>query len=265
MNAAYISDVGNVKLVSHISLTLTDPDTQLLRKLYLKINNTVKSLQHGKNVAAAHAWFHVATGRQPKIMRRSDFYKIMALPKPPREQVACMLGMMQGFRSGEVLVSKTEHFDLDAGVVYVFDVKDKKYYPQPLHRDTAYSFLKIDQNDGYVLQRHRRFRAYGDKPVSRVHWNNMIKRWARDVGALDWQSFHPTLLRAFFAKEWVRPRPDSKRGGDIVLLSKIMRHHDPFTTWLYMQQFIYLEDLQAEMERMYQPPVELDRIVNIEK
>lgn len=193
---------------------------------------------------------------QPCILRRSDFFKIKALPKPPHEQVALLLGMNLGFRLGEIRHSRYEHFFLDEGVIYVDDSKDKRLYPLPLEFEVAKEFMKVKRcPNGYVLQRRNHWPKIADKAVATKKFWVMLKRWAAQANVLNHESFTPNHLRAFFAKEWVRKRYLANSDPNIPLLSTMMRHRDVVYTWIYITKFVYLEDLRNEINR-FQIPIE---------
>ena len=246
----------NVEVLSLISVSVPTESVTGGAAVFNRIRHTVRALKRDKAVSHAQAWFYLKGGSYGDIpfLRRRDFLRVWALPKPPREQLACCLGMRQGFRGGEVAHAQLRHVDVDDGVLYVDDTKDQRLYPLPLDRDTAYAYTRLTDTDAcpYVLRRHPRFTKW-QGPVTERHYMSLVKRWARDAGVQDWPTWHPTLLRAFFAKEWAR------RGGDIVLLSKVMRHHSPWTTWLYLQKFVYVEDLRREMEHLCTPQPQPDQ------
>lgn len=273
MTAAYIAPI---RIVSTASVTLHDAQGNTMRKALkklTKINNTFLKLAKNKHVASARAYTHIGVGRKREILRRSDFFKIMHVAKPDTQQVACMLMMRLGFRSGEVVVARHKDVDINysdmrKSVIYVFDVKKKHYQPLPMTRDLITAYRRLKDRDGFILKRTHHYKAYAGKPLSRMALGKMVKKWARKAGVRDWRSYYPLRFRAFFAKEWVRPHvtADGKVShGTVVTLSELMRHRDPAVTWRYLQQYVYVEDLAAEMQRLYESPKTMRKLEDIEK
>jgi len=255
-----------------VSLTVPAKHSKSTPNLLNKLNKTISSLGNRKNVASVQAWHHVAMGQGIKILRRSDFFQVMHVAKPPTQQMACLLMMRAGFRSGEVCLARHEDVDINysdirKSAIYVFDIKNKKHVPLSMHRDLITTYEQLKNREDYILKRHERYRIYGDKPVTRAGLNEMVKRWAKKAGVRDWNEFNPRTLRSFFAKEWVRQKEVGGkvfRGGSIQSLQAAMRHRHPFTTWIYLQQFMFLEDLHEEMERQYELPQNLDTMEDLE-
>jgi len=197
---------------------------------------------------------------QPVILRRSDFFKIKALPKPPEQQLGLLLGMNLGFRGGEITGARFEHFDVEEGIVYVADSKDKCLYPLPLTYELAEAYHKCLPREGFVLRRHHNCKKREGMSVGKKWFWKKLKHWASEAKVLNWEVFTPNHLRSFFAKEWVRERYLAHEDPNIPLLSKMMRHRDVVYTWVYLTKFVYLEDLRKELQR-FQLPVHPQKVI----
>lgn len=223
------------------------------------INNQLCSISKGER--GLNHWHMFMPRSQPVILRRSDFAKIKELPKNPDEQLSLLLGMNQGFRHGEIRKARHEHFNVEEGVVYVADSKDHCLYPLPMDLEVASLFEKLEPSEnGYILQRRNKWSKIASQPIGKKKFWSMIKQWACKANVLNYQSFTPTFLRAFFAKEWVRMRYLAHEDPNIPLLSKMLRHRDVVYTWIYLTKFVYIEDLQVEMRR-FQLGVQPQKVV----
>ncbi len=88
------------------------------------------------------------------------------------------------------------------------------------------------------------------KPISNSAIEQVIKGYARDVNIRNWRNYNPTLLRAYFAAEWVSQKRSLK------ILQVFMRHNELSTTMRYVSRIIFCEEMQGEFDRIQTGPFE---------
>ncbi len=212
-----------------------------------------------KALAGSTTRFHTARGggQHPTFLRRSDCLNLLKVPKPPSHQLACCLGMVQGFRPGELRHARFTDLDVESGVLYVRDSKTRKIQPLRMYAATAYAYDRCPRPAGLILKRHRRYHAY-DGPLSYTSLEKLVRTWARNADIHNWRSWNPTMLRKFFAKEWHRRRADD------TMLRKVMRHRSLATTVLYLDSIVFVEDIPDAMGHLAGSRTPLPMLEDIE-
>jgi integrase/recombinase XerD len=161
-----------------------------------------------------------------------------------RDRVIVHLLLTRGLRTGEVCSLKAENVDFDAALLYVLDSKKKRYFPIPVNVKTLNLLGEYlnGRSKGYVFLRMRKQNQYKNKPLTVQAVWEMIKRMGESAGVKHW---NPRMFRRHLAAFWMQ-----KAKGELQGLQAIMRHGNPQVTWEYGNQFVFVEDIRGETDRV---------------
>lgn len=187
------------------------------------------------------------------IMHRANIERLVTQPKNLRDQIVIDLPRLQGFRTGEVASLRWEYVDYDREQITVMDSKKHVLVPLPLDWRLAQlleKYRKPSQSEGWVIRplESWNIKHSDDKPITSDTLQNVVKWYAKEAGIPDWKRYNPTLLRAFFAANWVSEKRSLK------VLQMIMRHNELGTTLHYVGRIVFWEDLEAEFHRIQRVP-----------
>ena len=187
------------------------------------------------------------------VVYRSYFARLLAAPKPLRDQLIIELPMLMGFRTGEVCTAKKEHVNFESGDMQVYDSKKYRLYLVPLHPQVAKHLDKhIKKVDGnFLFTRSRKSGAKGKDPhltdsTIQVIW----KKWCEAVG-IPYMS--PRYGRAYFAVDW-----HMVRGKSIYGLMAVLRHERMDVTQKYLARIVSYEDVKREFNEGLSSPFKTD-------
>lgn len=136
-------------------------------------------------------------GRQANsiVIYQAHFARLLAFPKPIRDQVIIELPCEIGLRTGEICMLLIENIDLEKGDMVVRDSKNYRLYPLALTFTLAKHIeqLVAYRVEGWLIRQEPRSGKVSDnlmKPQSiRVYW----LRWARRAGIANWKEYTPRL------------------------------------------------------------------------
>ena len=178
--------------------------------------------------------------------------RMLALAKEESQRDYLMMLLMRyGLRCGEITgtdtLRKTPGWRGLPGI-HKEDLRLKgiwvkgKGYARGIVQDTLYPL-----NDDVMIQ----LRVYAEPlqpsdklfPISEVHAERLIKKYAQLAGVEDWERIGPHRLRAFFNNDMKR------KGIDLGLRKDMMRHKSITTTMIY-ETGIEFEEKRKILERL---------------
>jgi len=190
---------------------------------------------------------------EPIIIRRADIESLLAFPKRNRDQLVLSLPALMGFRVSEVRLLRKRQVDIENGCIYVEDSKKAKMFPVPMPYDIAKLIEKcLDPDHSLVVRRLPHTRGHScsiEEPLTREEIYHMTKRYASRTGIPNWHQINTTLLRHFFAANWIY-----KHHGSVETLRRIMRHKSLAYTQIYLGRLVFFEDLKREVDRLTSIP-----------
>jgi integrase len=184
------------------------------------------------------------------VIHRSHILRLKKFPKPTRDQLCIELATDMGLRSGEISTLRIENIDLEKGKIYIIDSKKKTLYPLALTYEVAQHIdeVKAGREEGWLILQGKRNAWRRGKPMTTIALCYIWRKWAKRAGIPNWRKYNPRLGRHYFACEWAR------RGGNIEILRRILRHSQLTTTQLYLSRLLFWEDEQAEYQRIMNIP-----------
>lgn len=187
------------------------------------------------------------------IIHRANIEKLVARKKNVRDQLIIDLPRLQGFRTGEVSTLRWEYVDFNREQITVLDSKKHILVTLPLHWRVARlleKYRRKSKSDGWVIRplESWNIKHNDDKPITSDTLQNVVKWYAEEAGIPDWHRYNPTLLRAYFAADWVSEKRSLK------ILQTLMRHNDLPTTLHYVGRIVFWEDMEAEFHRIQRVP-----------
>lgn len=149
-----------------------------------------------------------------------------------------------------------EDSNIESGRLIIRDSKSKRPYPLPLTYDLAKK-LEAYRSEitpvKYVLKRLEG-RSYSHimegKPISNKTVWDTWGRVARRAGLEKPELYTPRFGRHYFAAMW------NKRGGNLEVLRRILRHKTLTYTQIYLNRLIFFEDIREEYDRIAGLPVQ---------
>lgn len=192
------------------------------------------------------------------LLHRSDIQKLLQQPKILRDQIIVDLPTLEAFRTGEIAALDWQHVNEAERWIYVTNSKKDHLYPVPLDWQLAQRLKRFRQECGEPqyggvirpLPSVNVKRSAWGKPISNQAIEDVVKFYAREAGIFNWNQYNPTLLRAYFAAEWVSQKRSWK------MLQTIMRHNSLSTTMRYATRIIFWEDLRTEFDRIQRIPTD---------
>jgi len=192
------------------------------------------------------------------LLRQDDIKKLVEYPKILRDQIIIDFSRLQALRTHEIATERWENVDLENGFIHVLDSKKRVWVLLPLHWCLAEQLMEYKEEvapaeDDWIIKPlpsvNVKKSAWG-KPISNEAIANVVKGYAREAEVFDWRRYNPTLLRAYFAAEWVR------RKRSLKMLQLMMRHNSLSTTIGYVSKIVFWDELEAEFDRVQRIPTE---------
>lgn len=188
--------------------------------------------------------------RERIVVVRSHFRKLLAFPKPLRDQLLIELPTLEAFRTGEVSSLRAEYVDFEAGDLLVMDSKKKKLCMVPLDPTVAAhlaEYMRLeDIRKGIIIQPKKNANHVGRKPGSKTLGEGlsetMIKRvWGYYCGFCNIPMMPPRYGRAYFAtvEHFVMGKP-------LAYIQFMLRHDDLQSTEHYVcNRIVSYEDMKG--------------------
>ena len=192
------------------------------------------------------------------LLRQDDIDRLVEHPKILRDQIIIDFSRLQGLRTHEIATERWSNVSPENGFISVWD--SKKHVPVllPLHWRLAEQLMRLKEetapsdNDWIIrpLPNVNVKKSAWGKPISNDAIHDVVKGIARDAGIFEWRRYNSTLLRAYFAADWVRQRRSLK------MLQYMMRHNSLAMTFRYVSKILFWSELEREFDRVQQIPVE---------
>lgn len=192
------------------------------------------------------------------VLREDDIKRLVEIPKILRDRVIIDFSRLQALRTHEIATERWADVDLENGFIHVLDSKKRIRILLPLHWRLAELLMEykeeiVPYEDDWIVKPlpsvNVKKSALG-KPISNEAIANVVKWYAREAGIFDWIRYNPTLLRAYFAADWVR------RKRNLKMLQLMMRHNSLSTTIHYVSKILFWSELKREFDRVQRIPVE---------
>lgn len=196
----------------------------------------------------------------PIILIRRQFQQLFIHSnnaEPLRNQLFIDLPTQMGLRTGEMTLLKWEGVDTRKGRLTITDSKKKKDYPLPMNFEIAEKLERYREGHkrGWVFRRLEGVRGGSYKYVKKgqpLHPTSIWKMWkkiARRAGLEKPELYNPRLGRHYFAAMF------AKRGGNLEVLRRILRHTNLQRTQIYVSRLTFYEDVKEEYDRIQELPV----------
>jgi len=192
------------------------------------------------------------------LLRQCDVKKLVEYPKILRDQIIIDFSRLQALRTHEIATERWENVDLQNSYIHVLDSKKRVRILLPLDWRLAKLLMEYKEEvtpaeDDWIIKPlpsvNVKKSAWG-KPISNEAIANVVKWYAREAGIFEWSRYNPTLLRAYFAAEWVR------RKRSLKMLQLMMRHNSLSTTIHYVSKIVFWRELEAEFDSIQRIPTE---------
>ena len=174
------------------------------------------------------------------IIHRAYFAKLLAFPKPLRDQLVLELPILEAFRAGEVSSLRVEDVDFENGDLRILDSKKHKHFLIPLdpvlavHAD---EYMRLTgRTQGILIQPLPGAPHTGRKPGSKTLGAGLSVKtieyiWANNCERAGVPVMSPRVGRAYFAAKWHFIERKSLYG-----LMMILRHTDLQVTVRYISR-----------------------------
>lgn len=191
------------------------------------------------------------------VVYRAYFLRLLACPKPLRDQLLIELPVKEALRSGEVASLRAEYVDFERGDLRVLDSKKYRLFTIPLDpvvaEHLAEYLRKRGTKEGLVFipetrrgrprtQHSPKSQAFGETYLEWV-W----RKWCKACG-IPYMS--PRYGRAYFACEWCM----GARKKSLKALQMILRHDNVATTEAYLDKIVDYADVKAEFNEGLKSP-----------
>lgn len=201
----------------------------------------------------------------PIIIIRLDFQKLFQyseLHEPLRNQLIIDLPCKMGLRSGEITRLLWQDLDIKTGRLIIRDSKSKRRYPIPVNYTLAQKLEEYREEQDYpkkgLLMRRFKYSPFSQKHHNRpMHPTNILRVWHKMSKRAELENpkmFTPRLGRHYFAADW------SKRGGNMEVLRRILRHKNLAYTQIYLSRLVFYEDVKQEFDRIYELPMKAEEM-----
>lgn len=190
------------------------------------------------------------------LLRQNDINSLVEYPKNLRDQVIIDFSRLQALRTREIATERWSDVDLENLLISVLDSKKRVSIMLPLHWRLAellrrYREETLPSEEDYIVQSlYSVDESEPAQPLSCKAIQNVVKGYARDADIFDWSRYNPTLLRAYFAADWVRQRRSLK------MLQYMMRHNSLAMTFRYVGKILFWSEIEREFDRVQQKPFE---------
>lgn len=174
-------------------------------------------MAHGKNKDS------LARPAEGKIdVYREYFRKLLAIPKPLRDQLLIELPTLQGLRTGEISSMKAEYFDFEHNILKVLDSKKGTHRFVPLNPTVGKHGAEYIEyrgiNKGYLFTPEtmvgRPRKPYSKARGTAISESHIVRIWAKWCKACGIPAMSPRMGRAYFACEWMMS-PHEKSAKDL--------------------------------------------------
>lgn len=206
---------------------------------------SVQAIIYSKTVAVKKA-MHKKKRVEGKItVYRGYFLKLLAVPKPLRDQLIIELPTLMAFRTSEVCTARKEHVDFERGDMQVLDSKKHKFFTVPLDPQVAEhldSFIGENNLTGVLFRPVQKAGCKGKNPyLSNTLIEYVWEKWCREASV---PHMPPRMGRAYFAVNW-----HIVEGKSLIGLMDILRHDSLLSTQKYLSKIRCYEDVKAEFYR----------------
>jgi len=190
------------------------------------------------------------------LLRQDDIDRLVEHPKSLRDQIIIDCSRLQGLRTHEIATERWSNVDLDNGFISVLDSKKRVPVMLPLHWRLAEQLMRLKEEmepikDDWIIRPSPNVnvkRSAWGKPISNDAIHDVVKGYAMESGIFDWRRYNSTLLRAYFAADWVRQKRNLK------MLQFMMRHNSLAMTFRYVGKILFWSELQREFDRVQRNP-----------
>lgn len=188
------------------------------------------------------------------VIYRRHFERLLAYPKPLRDQLIVELPTLNGLRAGEVLMVRREDVDFERGDLYVLDSKKHELCPIPLDLTVADHLDKLTSQEGidsgFVFRRIHNAGRKGRGPCPpTLSWVTIEGVWKKYCRLCGIPVMPPRYGRAYFALNWHVLQRKSLMG-----LMRILRHDNLGSTEHYLSKLYFYEDIRNEFYQGQQTP-----------
>lgn len=201
-----------------------------------------------KSKKTTHGKFS-SESKSKTVVYRSYFAKLLAIPKPLRDQLIIELPTLMGFRTSEVCTAQKDHVDLESGDMQVLDSKKHKLFLLPLHPQVAKHLDEHMKNleGDYLFTRSRPSRTIGKDPHLTDSTIQVV--WKKWWDAIDLPYMSPRVGRAYFAV-----MTHLVRGKSLVVTMALLRHTDPGVTQRYFARIIDYDTVKTQFNEGLDSP-----------
>lgn len=200
-----------------------------------------------KKAAASHKRTFMEPNKQEGkiVVYRAYFMKLLATPKPLRDQLIIELPTFMAFRTGEICTAKADDVDFQRGDMQVLDSKKSRIFTVPLdltvaeHLDQFIGECDVHDWLFYPMQKAgaKSIRPYLSKQMIDYVW----RKWCGEAGI---PYMPPRMGRAYFAVNWHIVEGKSLSG-----LMAVLRHDSLVSTEAYLSKIVSYEDVKSEFYR----------------
>lgn len=187
---------------------------------------------------------HTVNSAKTFILYRNQMLRLLAYPKPVRDQLAIELPCLMGFRAKEVCTWRAENIDFRNMNTLVLDAKKKTLFTVPLNLYVAeHAEIVLNGRAEGVVLRSQSDRNRGDELTPTAIWY-IWDRWTKEAKLPNAKDISPLTGRQWFACEWfhVQKQP-------LATLSLIMRHNNAKVTLDYALRLIPYEEVKRNYGR----------------
>lgn len=182
------------------------------------------------------------------VVYRSYFARLLAVPKPLRDQLIIELPTLNGFRTKEAATVQRDHVDLEKGDIQVLDSKKHQLFTVPLDYTVArhiQQFLAITHvTAGLLFTPSRRTKRKHHMTDQAIEW--IWRKWCKLSGI---PYMAPRYGRAYFAVDWHVVQRKSLIG-----LMDVLRHTSLLATQKYLSKIRCYEDVKQEFNQGTKSP-----------
>jgi len=192
------------------------------------------------------------------VIYRRHFEKLLAFPKPLRDQLLIELPTLEALRSGEMSSLRVEYVDFEHGDLTVLDSKKKKLLMVPLDPVVAVhlaEYIQVERlSEGILIRALPNAPHVGHKPGTKtlgvgLSENTINWTWEKWCLRCCIPVMAPRVGRAYFATLWHFVQHKS-----LYNLMNILRHDDIQSTEHYLNKLVAYEDTKAEFYQGMKSP-----------
>lgn len=133
------------------------------------------------------------------FLRPREEARLLAVPKPPLDDLAIRLPLMTGVSPSEVADLNIDDVYYEYNVLFVYRSKTSIDHPVLVDAETMFRIFKyLDKR-----QRGSLLLLEGERRMKAQHLRRIVKRWAREAELSRWYRVTPYTLRHTFCVKWV--------------------------------------------------------------